>query len=67
MNPIIEQKIKSIPDKYVNEISDFLDFLQFKASSSESKLKKRNPGIAKGKLWMSKDFDDTPEDFKEYM
>ena len=26
----------------------------------------RRPGSAKGEVWMAPDFDDTPEDFKEY-
>jgi prevent-host-death family protein len=26
----------------------------------------RKPGSAKGRVWMAPDFDDTPEDFKEY-
>ena len=26
----------------------------------------RNPGSAKGKIWMSDDFDLAPQDFKEY-
>ncbi len=26
----------------------------------------RKPGSAKGQVWMAPDFDDTPEDFKEY-
>jgi prevent-host-death family protein len=27
----------------------------------------RQPGSARGKIWMAPDFDDTPEDFKEYL
>lgn len=26
----------------------------------------RTPGSAKGRVWMAPDFDETPEDFKEY-
>lgn len=26
----------------------------------------RQPGSAKGQVWMAADFDETPEDFKEY-
>ena len=29
--------------------------------------KKRIPGLLKGKIWMSQDFDEPLEDFKEYM
>ena len=27
----------------------------------------RKPGSAKGQVWMADDFDETPEDFKEYL
>jgi prevent-host-death family protein len=27
----------------------------------------RTPGTAKGRVWMAPDFDETPEDFKEYI
>lgn len=29
--------------------------------------KERAPGSAKGKVWISEDFDKTPEDFKDYI
>jgi prevent-host-death family protein len=29
--------------------------------------KPRKPGGARGKIWMAPDFDETPEDFKEYL
>jgi len=30
-------------------------------------VKPRNPGGARGKIWMAPDFDATPVDFKEYL
>lgn len=27
----------------------------------------RQPGSARGQLWMAEDFEETPEDFKEYL
>jgi prevent-host-death family protein len=27
----------------------------------------REPGSARGEIWMAPDFDETPEDFKEYV
>ncbi len=27
----------------------------------------RKPGSAKGRIWMAPDFDETPEDFKDYV
>jgi prevent-host-death family protein len=29
--------------------------------------KTRKPGSAKGRVWMAPDFDETPEDFKDYV
>lgn len=33
----------------------------------EQPVKNRKPGSAKGKVWMSDDFDEPLEDFKDYM
>jgi prevent-host-death family protein len=33
----------------------------------ESQGKKRNPGSAKGKIWMAADFDATPQEFRDYV
>jgi prevent-host-death family protein len=32
----------------------------------EAPSKPRKPGTAKGRIWISPDFDETPEDFGEY-
>jgi prevent-host-death family protein len=32
----------------------------------ESRRKRRKPGSAKGLVWISPDFDETPDDFGEY-
>ena len=29
--------------------------------------RRRKPGSAKGQVWMAPDFDETPEDFKDYV
>jgi prevent-host-death family protein len=29
--------------------------------------RRRKPGSAKGQIWMAPDFDETPEDFKDYV
>jgi len=33
----------------------------------ESPATPRKPGTAKGRVWTSPDFDDTPEDFRDYV
>jgi len=32
----------------------------------ESPTAPRKPGTAKGRIWVSPEFDDTPEDFRDY-
>jgi prevent-host-death family protein len=32
----------------------------------EAPSKPRKPGTAKGRIWISPDFDETPEDFRDY-
>lgn len=33
----------------------------------EKPKRRRKPGSAKGRIWMAEDFDETPEDFKDYL
>lgn len=50
---ILEQKIKNLSPNYLDELSAFIDYLQFKAASTQSKSPiKRKLGIAKGELWI---------------
>ncbi len=66
---VLEQKIKQIPEQYFAEVVNFLDLLQYKirAQQAEEKKPKRQLGLLKGQIWMSDDFDEPLEDFKEYM
>lgn len=59
-------KISSLPDDIKSEVTDFIDFLMAK---KRIKAKKKKPefGCAKGQIYMSPDFDEPLEDFKEYM
>ena len=63
------EKINSLPPEYVREVEDFVDFIREKKlpqnGVNESKL--RQFGLLKGKMWMSPDFDEPLEDFKDYM
>jgi hypothetical protein len=64
------------PDKQ-EEVNDFIAFLLEKYqnpdvsrnSSDEAILKNRMAiaGRMKGKIWMADDFNDTPDDFKDYI
>ena len=66
---LIEQKLASIPKEYLNEVAMFLDFLSYRIQKSEVQNQniKRIPGIMKGEVYMSDDFDAPLDDFKEYM
>ena len=66
---LIEQKLASIPEEYLEEVSTFLDFLSYriKKSQTQHKSTKRIPGIIKDDIYMSDDFDAPLDDFKEYM
>ena len=64
---LIEQKLASIPQEYLDEVAVFLDFLSYRIQKSEEQSIKRVPGIMKGEVYMSDDFDAPLDDFKEYM
>jgi len=63
---VLEQKVKQLPMEAHREISDYLDFLLHKYCVSKSV--KPYPGCMKGTvIWMSDDFNEPLDDFKEYM
>lgn len=66
---LIEQKLASIPQEYLDEVAVFLDFLSYRIQKTEVQNRniKRVPGIMKGEVYMSDDFDAPLDDFKEYM
>jgi hypothetical protein len=59
-------KIGYLPTDLKSEVSDFIDFL---LSKRKKEIKKKQPkfGCAKGEIYMSPDFDEPLDDFKEYM
>jgi hypothetical protein len=65
-NTTLKFEINSLPKALRDEVADFVKFLKNK-SKEKSKLKSREFGYAKGKIKMSKDFDEPTDDFKEYM
>lgn len=73
MNTEALNKLELLPPEKQKEIEDFIEYLFNKyhqkqngnAEEIQSKRQK-NLGRLKGKIWMSEDFNDTPEDFKEY-
>ena len=66
------EKIKALPLDKQQEVDDFVDFLIHKyqlnnIEESVAERRRKNLGWAKGKIWMADDFNETPEDFKDYM
>ena len=59
-------KISSLPNDIKSEVNDFIDFLMSKRKK-EDKKKKPIFGCAKGQIYISPDFDEPLDDFKEYM
>lgn len=62
---LLEQQIKECSyDEKISLLSLIADLL--KPGVKDEKKSKRELGGLKGKVWMSDDFDETPECFKEY-
>ena len=63
---ILEHKVKQLPIEVRQEVSDYLDFLLYKYSNR--KPVKPYAGCMKGTvIWMSEDFNEPLDDFKDYM
>lgn len=60
-------QIASLPPELQQEVADFVAFLKQKAKEGYRNIKQRKPGVAKGLITMSPDFDEPLEDFKDYM
>lgn len=70
----VQEKLKTIPDEYLEEVYNYLELLEYKIlykQQQEEPAKKfpnRRAGILKDPdFYMSPDFDEPLEDFKEYM
>ncbi|MBP5449750.1 MAG: DUF2281 domain-containing protein [Spirochaetales bacterium] len=70
----VQEKLKTIPDEYLDEVYNYLKLLEYKIlynKQHEKTVKKfpnRRAGILKDpNFYMSPDFDEPLDDFKEYM
>ena len=59
-------KLNYLPTDLKSEVNDFIDFL---LSKRKREIKKKTPkfGCAKGQIYLSPDFDEPLDDFKDYM
>lgn len=58
-------KLNNLPTDLKSEVNDFIDFLLSKRKI-EIKQKKPKYGCAKGEIYITPDFDEPLEDFKDY-
>jgi len=65
-NTSLKIEINSLPKSLRDEVADFVAFLKTK-NKTKQKLKRREFGFAKGKIKLSKDFDEPLDLFKEYI
>ena len=74
MRTDVIEKVKLLPPDKQQEVEDFIDYLFSKykidmpaEGESLAEKRRRNMGRLKGQIWMADDFNETPEDFKDYM
>ncbi|MCR4713981.1 MAG: DUF2281 domain-containing protein [Treponemataceae bacterium] len=70
----VQEKLETIPEEYMAEVYNYLELLQYKIlykkqhEESAKRFPNRRPDILKtANFYMSPDFDEPLEDFKEYM
>ena len=70
----VQEKLETIPDEYMDEVYNYLELLQYKIlykkqyEESVKRFPNRRPDILKQQnFYMSPAFDESLEDFKEYM
>ena len=64
---MIEKKIAALPDSYIAQVIDYIDYLQYRASvANAATATRRRAGLLKGTVEMSDDFDEVPDCFEEY-
>ena len=70
----VQEKLETIPDEYMDEVYNYLELLQYKIlykkqhEESVKRFSNRRPDILKQpNFYMSPAFDESLEDFKEYM
>jgi hypothetical protein len=61
----INKKIGMLPEKFRHEAEQFIDELLNKAANSHEKPN-RDSGFLKGRIFISDDFDEPLDEFKEY-
>jgi hypothetical protein len=64
---LVYEHLKKLPESAVAEVLDFVELLEQKQRpEGEAAKAPRQPGSARGQVWMAPDFDAPLEDFKDY-
>jgi hypothetical protein len=73
MSTDVLEKVKQLPPDKQQEVEDFINYLidkyKINGNDMQSLAEKRRSlaGRLKGQIWMADDFNETPEDFKDYV
>jgi len=62
---LVFEHLKQLPEPLLAEVMDFVQFLEQKQARAE-KHPPRQPGSAKGQIWIAEDFDAPLDDFRDY-
>lgn len=62
---LVYQHLKHLPESVAAEVLDFVQFLERKQKGADTS-QPRQPGSARGQVWMAEDFDAPLDDFKDY-
>ena len=61
----VYEHLQHLPESVVAEVLDFVQFLEQK-HQRHAQPPAREPGSARGQVWMADDFDAPLDDFKDY-
>ncbi|MCU0756937.1 MAG: DUF2281 domain-containing protein [Xanthomonadales bacterium] len=62
---LVYQHLKQLPESIAAEVLDFVQFLERKQQVNPSR-QPRQPGSARGQVWIAEDFDAPLADFRDY-
>jgi hypothetical protein len=62
---LVYEHLKNLPESVAAEVLDFVQFLERKHEGA-SPSQPRQPGSARGQIWVAEDFDAPLDDFKDY-
>lgn len=74
MNNLTLEKLQQLPPEKQQEVEDFVEYLLEKYAINKNvdmeaiaEQRRKNAGRLRGQIWMADDFNETPDDFKDYM